>query len=239
MNKICSSCKIEKSLDRFVIHKYSNKNGETKYCFLSKCKDCRNKEARNKNSFTKSKRKITRAIYYKNNKSILDFKNKVYYKENKEIIINRQKEYAKNNSDKIRASKRISEAKRRKNDPLYNLRKIISAQVRFHLFKNGKNKKKGLSILNFLNYTLSDLKNHLEEQFEKWMTWNNYGPYNKKTWDDNDSSTWTWSLDHIIPQYKLPYTSMEDENFKRCWDLSNLRPLSAKQNLLDGVNKIR
>lgn len=27
---------------------------------------------------------------------------------------------------------------------------------------------------------------------------------------------------------------MEDENFKKCWALSNLRPLSAKQNVLDG-----
>jgi len=27
---------------------------------------------------------------------------------------------------------------------------------------------------------------------------------------------------------------MEDENFKKCWSLDNLRPLSAKINILDG-----
>jgi hypothetical protein len=27
---------------------------------------------------------------------------------------------------------------------------------------------------------------------------------------------------------------MVDEEFKKCWALSNLRPLSAKQNILDG-----
>jgi len=30
---------------------------------------------------------------------------------------------------------------------------------------------------------------------------------------------------------------MEDENFKKCWALENLCPLSAKQNLLDGQKK--
>ena len=48
-----------------------------------------------------------------------------------------------------------------------------------------------------------------------------------------------WHIDHIIPQSLLPYSSMEDDNFKKCWALSNLRPLSAKQNLLDGANRIR
>ena len=28
---------------------------------------------------------------------------------------------------------------------------------------------------------------------------------------------------------------MEDDNFKKCWALENLRPLSAKQNIVDGV----
>lgn len=71
------------------------------------------------------------------------------------------------------------------------------------------------------------------------MTWNNYGKYNKKNWNDNNQSTWTWQLDHIIPQSDLQYSTMIDDNFKKCWDLNNLRPLSSKQNLLDGVNKLR
>ena len=32
---------------------------------------------------------------------------------------------------------------------------------------------------------------------------------------------------------------MEDEEFKECWALSNLQPLSAKQNQSDGATKIR
>ena len=83
------------------------------------------------------------------------------------------------------------------------------------------------------------LKQHLENQFESWMTWNNWGRYSLDTWKDDDQATWTWQIDHIIPQSDLPYSSMEDENFQKCWQLNNLRPLSAKQNILDGVNKIR
>ena len=55
----------------------------------------------------------------------------------------------------------------------------------------------------------------------------------------NYQSTWTWQIDHIILRADLLYTSMEDENFKKCWALSNLRPYSAKQNILDGTNRIR
>ena len=71
------------------------------------------------------------------------------------------------------------------------------------------------------------------------MIWNNWAIYDPNTWDDNDQSTWTWNLDHIIPQSDLPYDSMEHPNFKKCWALDNLRPYSAKQNIFDGASKIR
>ncbi len=99
--------------------------------------------------------------------------------------------------------------------------------------------KNGESCLKYLPFNSNDIKIYLENQFESWMTWNNQGKYNPKTWKDEDPTTWTWQLDHIIPQSDLPYTSMEDDNFKKCWAFSNLRPLSSKQNQLDGCTKIR
>jgi hypothetical protein len=71
------------------------------------------------------------------------------------------------------------------------------------------------------------------------LNWSNYGKYDTRTWKDNDQSTWAWQVDHIIPQSSLPYTSMEDDNFKKCWVLENLRPLSSKQNVIDGITGIR
>jgi len=69
------------------------------------------------------------------------------------------------------------------------------------------------------------------------MNWHNYGVYRIDKWDDNDQTTWKWQLDHIIPHSTFQYTSMEDKSFKQCWALDNLRPLSAKQNLLDSARK--
>lgn len=86
---------------------------------------------------------------------------------------------------------------------------------------------------------MDELKEHLEKQFECWMNWKNYGKYDSKVWIENDSSTWTWQIDHIIPQSTFKYTSMENEEFKKCWELNNLRPLSSKQNFMDGVLRVR
>ena len=49
------------------------------------------------------------------------------------------------------------------------------------------------------------------------MTWDNYGE---------------WHIDHIIPISYFDYSSYDDETFKICWDLNNLQPLWAKDNLI-------
>jgi len=86
-------------------------------------------------------------------------------------------------------------------------------------------------IWKFLPYRASDLKLHLEKQFEPWMNWNNRGIYKYSAWNDNDPKTWTWQLDHIVPQAAFLFTSVRDDSFKICWSLNNLRPLSSKNNI--------
>jgi len=76
-------------------------------------------------------------------------------------------------------------------------------------------------------------RNNKEQIYQQQSQW--YGKYRKSSWDDSDQLTWTWQLDHIIPQSNLPYVNLEDENFKKCWALDNLRPLSSKQNILLGT----
>lgn len=99
--------------------------------------------------------------------------------------------------------------------------------------------KGGKSCTQYLPYSFQELKDHLENQFESWMNWDNYGLYNAKIWDDNDFSTWTWNIDHIIPQSTFQYSSMEDLQFQQCWALTNLRPLASKSNFLEGVRRDR
>jgi len=196
------------------------------------------RQAKDYYELNKDKLKSVRANYYKDNKDEIHAQNNLYYKNNRDKIIAQQKEYKSLNKDKVRASKLKSERKRMAENPSFKLRKRVSSQIRDHLKRFGSSKR-GNSILDFLDYSIDELRFHLEKQFEQWMSWSNYGSFNSKLWDDNDSSTWTWNIDHIVPQYKLSFQSMEEDNFKKCWALENLRPLSAKQNLLDGVNRTR
>jgi hypothetical protein len=126
---------------------------------------------------------------------------------------------------------RIYQNKRSKIDIVYKLNQNIGNKLR--------GIKKDCSKKVFLNYTMQELKEYLESLFEPWMSWNNYGIYNAKKWNDNDSSTWTWQIDHIIPKSTFNYKSVNDDSFKACWSLSNLRPYSAKLNIIEGANRIR
>lgn len=237
--KVCTKCNIEKDEDEF----YKNR---------SYCKKCI--------------AEYKRSYHVKNRERILQ-KHKEYYAEHSDEIINRSKVYYENNKEKkhiydkernIRNKEKIRlygqkyyiehkkeciergrklTNKKYKSDSLFKLRVRLSCEIKRALRKNNSSKK-GHSILEYLPYSIQELKNHLESLFEPWMNWNNHGKY-VNIWDDNDQSTWVWNIDHIIPQSDLRYTSMEDDNFKKCWSLDNLRPLSAKQNIIEGTNRIR
>lgn len=192
-------------------------------------------------------------LYYQNNKEEINNRNNIYYEVHSKELCDKAKEYRKTNQDKIFIlnNKYYLENKsniikqhinyirlKYKTDPVFKIRRLISNDIN-QMLKMSSSSKNGKSCLKYLSYSIQELKTHLETQFESWMTWDNHGIYNKTIWNDNDSTTWTWQIDHIIPQYKLPYSSMEEENFKICWSLSNLRPYSSKQNVIDGTNKVR
>ena len=177
-----------------------------------------------------AKGKVYKALHHEELKK----RSKKYYWDNRDVILSKCKQYYINNKDSIFAQINEYVKKRRKSDPKFKLRTSISTAVNQALKK--RNSKKSGSILDFLPFSISELKSYLESLFEPWMNWNNWGKYSL-SWDDNNSSTWTWNIDHIIPQSKLPYNSMSHPNFQKCWALYNLRPLSSKQNLLK-FNKI-
>lgn len=108
-------------------------------------------------------------------------------------------------------------------DICFKLRKNVSRAVNRALKIHGFSKSN--TINKYLDWNIEELKKHLEKQFNKEMNWDNYGIY--------------WHIDHIVPQSCLPYTNMSDDNFKKCWSLDNLRPLEAKQNMIDGSTRIR
>lgn len=236
MIRKCKKCQADKDILLFV--KKKKKDG-TEY-YLYNCIECNKKYTQN---YCLS--------YYQNNKNELLDNSKQWYKDNIEKKKSYDKQYGQKNKDKKRQydinyrslnknkiSRRLSAYRknRRAIDPIFKLRKSISYSIWFHLSSNNSSKN-NKSILQYLSYSIQELKEHLESQFESWMNWNNYGAYHISFWNDYDVSTWKWNIDHIVPQSKLPYTSMEDENFKKCWSLENLRPVSAKQNIIDGNRK--
>jgi hypothetical protein len=158
---------------------------------------------------------------------------KEYYQENKENLKTQAKEYRKTHKEQVKQWR-----KEFRLNPWNKIHHNVSNLIRITIQRNGSSKN-GNSIIQHLSYTIAELKVHLESQFESWMTWDNWSKYDPKTWDNNNSTTWTWQLDHIIPQSLLPYTSMTEDNFKKCWTLDNLRPYSAKLNSIEGANRSR
>jgi hypothetical protein len=219
--KTCSICKNLLPFDLFSKLKRS-KDGAR-----SACKKCTNKITKTKgpkkDNRDKNRHRAYNKNYYKTHKSAKQEYDKQYYQLNKSDITARKRAYVKN---------------RKKEDPCFKLRHLISVSVSRAL-KTNNSSKNGQSILKYLPYTIQELQKHIEQQFEPWMNWNNHGVYISDSWNDNVPSTWKWQLDHITPHSMFKYTSIEDQVLKECWALENLRPLSAKQNNLDGVNKTR
>jgi hypothetical protein len=253
--KICSKCNVEKEDSYFYKSVLIKKNSVCKMCMRiyaenNKDKICEYKDKywnKNKNKINKNKAKrrasvsgILKYCYlHGNNYSseecpfCVKIRVKNYKNEHKEEIKISNNLYRQENKDKINRYYKS----RRENDPEYKIRRIVSSSVLIMIKSQGSYKKGSIKL--FLAYTIQELKEHLEKQFESWMNWQNQGKYEVIKWNDNDPTTWKWQIDHIIPQSNLPYTSMSDDNFKKCWALENLRPLSAKQNLLDGANRVR
>jgi hypothetical protein len=234
--KICNICKIDKELDFFGVLKTA-KDGRNKTC-----KECRNK--RNHTNSDKNKKKY-KEYYVKNKerkKQIWSESKKKYTAKNKE----RKKEYDREYAKRPEVIKRIKnyhrteeviERRKKRNqrpdikkkaaeyikkkmqDPKKHLDKVFSQGIRESLKKKKifKNNKKWETIL---GYSILDLMSHLESKFTPEMSWDNYGKY--------------WHIDHIKPKSLFIYSSMEDEEFKKCWSLDNLQPLEAVENIRKG-----
>ena len=66
-----------------------------------------------------------------------------------------------------------------------------------------------------LPYSVQEAREWLKKKMTADMNWAN-------------SKTGHWTIEHIISQDELPYESPRDENFKKLWDIENLRPVWIK-----------
>jgi len=117
------------------------------------------------------------------------------------------------------------------------LKKRVSRALKHALTKRGS--KKITDTLSFLQYSIEELRLHIESRFESWMNWENWGAYKPSTWNEEDPNTWTWQLDHIKPMATHVYSCESDSGFKDAWRLENLRPLRSKENIIFGASMKR
>ena len=245
----CSCCKEIKKLKEFGNEK-RNKDG-----LRSCCKKCNNKKSKEwaddnrervcKNSkrwasLNPEKCRKNSKKYREANKEKCNERNKEWRKKNPEKVKESNKKWAKENVEKKKRNRkewinknreRVRETRRKYKkrkfctDPVYKLKENISSAINSRL-RLRLSSKKGKSTFTFLPYTVDELKQHLENLFEPWMNWSNWGMGKGK-----------WNIDHKIPDSSFDYKNVEDEEFQKCWALSNLRPLDAIENMEKG-NKL-
>lgn len=166
-------------------------------------------------------RSLTKKQYYQKNKIKYLDRVKKYYQENKEEKLNYAKKYRKKNQDKyneyftknaqkIYQQRAIREKKRRKTDLSYR----IYSNLRYRLYRAIKLNKKTQDTLDYLGCSIEKLKEHLEKQFTKGMSWDNYGE---------------WHIDHIKPCASFDLSIKKEQ--KICFHFTNLQPLWAIDNL--------
>jgi hypothetical protein len=168
--------------------------------------------------------------YAQKNRNDISAYQKEYRANNKARSSEYSKRYAEENEEALRLSKQMYnsrpdvkkrrsdlQSKRRKYDDKYRLMCNVRSAV-----SEALSGQKGS--LRFLSYSVEELADHLERQFLKGMTWENYGN--------------GWQVDHIVPSSSFNFENADDPNFKFCWALSNLRPLWAKDNLKKNAKRI-
>jgi len=119
-----------------------------------------------------------------------------------------------NHPDRLRISKKTSNKKTR-STPKGSIDHRMSKAMRCAL----RGEKRGRCWISLVDYTIEDLKNHLESKFTDGMTWGAFlrGEIH---------------IDHIAPKSRFNYKTPSDPEFKVCWGLSNLQPLWAEDNKL-------
>ena len=211
-NKTCLNCQKTKNIDDFQNYRPS-KDGKNATC--KSCVSERKKKYYRKNRLVileKAKqryRENTEAIRKRNNISLRKFR-----KNNKLANDRIQKKYRTKNKLKLNKRERL----KWRSNPRLRLKKLISNKIWFSLKQN----KNGRHWESLVGYTVDDLERNLKRKIPKGYVWGDF--LNGKL-----------HIDHKIPVTVFNFERPEDTDFKKCWALSNLQLLPAKENIKKGA----
>lgn len=150
--------------------------------------------------------------YHQIHKNKINLQHRKYYQKNKEQVLQRQKNYYKLNREKILNRQNEYRKIRRKTDINFKIVNNLRGRIYAVLKRNRKSK----HTLELLGCSIKQLKQHLEKQFVRGMSWSNYGYRG-------------WHIDHIKPCCKFNLRKKSEQ--LKCFNYTNLQPLWAKENL--------
>ena len=142
---------------------------------------------------------------------------KEYAKKNAKKISNYKKEHnkkpeVKKNNYLVRNRRR---RKKRKENPAFRIEQNIRSRFS-EIMKSARNNKMH-STFDYVGCDSKFLREHLENQFNEGMTWDNYGYGDDK-----------WNVDHRRPCASFDKTNQDD--LFMCWHWTNLQPLWQPEN---------
>jgi DNA-binding transcriptional MerR regulator len=117
-------------------------------------------------------------------------------------------------TDEYREKRREYKRKKVEADPSIKIQGALRTRLR--KFIRGNNKS---GIRNLLGCSWLQFRRHLESQFTRGITWENYGTH--------------WHVDHIIPCKAFDHGN--PAQVRQCWHFTNLRPLEASANMAKGA----
>ncbi len=228
--KTCSICHGIFSEDNYYKQKQGTYYSYCKSCYKTKTReykwikkgwDLQDAKKRYNNGILNTTKARGDLIEFRINKH--GHKLKICYKCKKELLVANfykdkdkyrstckscKKEYFRIYNKEIRNERR---KERFKTDINFKLEYRIRSRMRSTL--NGTTKYS--SSLELLGCSVLEARNHLEKQFKKGMSWDNYGK---------------WHIDHIIPVSKFDLADVRQQ--RQCWHFSNLQPLWARDNMV-------
>jgi 5-methylcytosine-specific restriction endonuclease McrA len=206
--KECSKCGIIKPMSEFAKH-FTCADGHRPDCKL--CVAARTKKWYWENT---KKAKEMGQKWRESHKDYIKKRSREAYLADPQGRIKANLNWQMENRDKYLESRRRC-AKKIRSTSKGRLNDIISGGMNSSLKIGSKGGRHWETLVDF---TVEDLKKHLEKKFKPGMTWENCGRGG-------------WHIDHIIPISAFNFELPEDIDFKRCWALKNLQPLWAAENL--------